>query len=105
MRKNSKWLWQSLKDLRMRSKKGKASSGNNGLKIDGELSFDKLKVAEKFKSFYTAVASKLVEKPPQSFNKFWKNFVESCYRSKGVFQIVIHFQLFLKIKFCSIWTV
>ena len=54
----------------MRSKKGKASSGNNGLKIDGELSFDKLKVAEKFKSFYTAVASKLVEKPPQSFNKF-----------------------------------
>ena len=84
----------------MPSKKGKASSGNIGLKIDGELSFDKLKVAEKYNSFYTTVASKLVEKLPQSFNKFGKNFVESFYRNKGVFfQIVIHFQLFLKTKF------
>ena len=69
----------------MPSKKGKASSGNIGLKIDGELSFDKLKVAEKFNSFYTTVASKLVEKLPQSFNKFGKNFVESFYCNKGVF--------------------
>ena len=30
----------------MPSKKGKASSSNIGLKIDDELSFDKLKVAE-----------------------------------------------------------
>ena len=69
----------------MPSKKGKASSGNIGLKIDDELSFDKLKVAEKFNSFYTTVASKLVEKLPQSFNKFGKNFVESFYRNKCVF--------------------
>ena len=69
----------------MPSKKGKASSGNIGLKIDCELFFDKLKVAEKFNSFYTTVASKLVEKLPQSFNKFGKNFVESFYCNKGVF--------------------
>ena len=41
----------------MPPKKGKASSGNIGLKIDDELSFDKLKVAKKFNSFYTTVAS------------------------------------------------
>ena len=69
----------------MPSKKGKSSSGNIGLKIDDELSVDKLKVAEKFNSFYTTVAPKLVEKLPQSFNKFGKNFVESFYRNKGVF--------------------
>ena len=40
----------------MSSKKGKASSGNICLKSDGELSFDKLKVAEIFNSFYTTVA-------------------------------------------------
>ena len=83
----------------MSSKKGKASSGNIGLKIDDELSFDKLKVAERLNSFYTIVASKLVEKLPQSFNKFGKNFVESFYRNKGVSQIAIHFQLFRKTKF------
>ena len=47
------------------SKKGKVSSGNIGLKIDGEFSFNKLQVAEKFNSFYTTVASKLVERLPQ----------------------------------------
>ena len=70
----------------MQSKKDKASSGNIGFKIVGESSFDKLKVAEKFNSFYTTFASKLVEKLPQSFNKFGKNFVESFYRNKCVFQ-------------------
>ena len=83
--KNSKSLWQPLRDLGMPSKKGKASSGNIGLKIDGELSFDKLKVAKIFNSFYTTVASNLVEKLPQSFNKFEKMFVESFYRNKGFF--------------------
>ena len=41
-------------DVGMPSKKDKASSGNIGLKIDGELSFDKLKVAGKI--LYTTVA-------------------------------------------------
>ena len=69
----------------MPSTKGKASSGNIGLKINDELSFDKLEVAEKFNSFYTTVALTLVEKLPQSLHKFGKNFVESFYRNKGVF--------------------
>ena len=43
---NSKSLWQYLRDLGMASKKGKASSDNIGLKIDGALSFDKLKDAK-----------------------------------------------------------
>ena len=77
--------WQSLKYLGMPSKNGKASSGNIGLKIDGELSFDKVKVSVKFNSFYTTVVSKLAEKLQQSFKKFGKIFVESFYRNKGVF--------------------
>ena len=36
----------------MLSRKDKASSGNIRLKIDGELSFDKFKVAKKINSFY-----------------------------------------------------
>ena len=83
----------------MPSKKGKASSVNIGLQIDDKLSFDKLKVAEKFNSFYTTIASKLVAKLPQSFKKFGKNFVENFIATKEFSQIAIHFQLFLKTKF------
>lgn len=82
--KDSKSLWRSLKDLGMPSKKGKGSASNIGLKIDGELCFDKFTVAEKFNSFYTTVASKLVERLPESVNKFGKSFVNSFYRNKGV---------------------
>ena len=84
-------MWHSLKDLGMPSKKGKAFSGNTVLKIDGTLSFDKLKVAKKFNLFYTSVASQLV----QSFNMFGKNFVAT----KMFFQIVCYSQLFLKTTF------
>ena len=59
----------------MPSKKGKASSVSIGLNSDGERCFDKCVVAEKFNSFYTTVASKLVEKLPKSENKFGKQFV------------------------------
>ena len=56
-------------------------SRNIGLKLNGGVSFDKLKVAKNFNSFYTIVASKL-----------GKNFVESCYCNNSVFfQIVVHF--------------
>ena len=41
-------------------------------------------MAEKFNSFYTTVASKLVERLPESVNKFVKSFVNSFYRNKGV---------------------
>ena len=47
----------------MPSKKGKASSGNIGLRIDGDLLLEKLKVVEK-----------IFEKFPQSYNKFGKSF-------------------------------
>ena len=71
-------------DLGMPSKKGNASSGIIGLRIDVELYFDKLKVAEKFNLFDTTIVLNLAEKLPQSFNRLGKNFVESFYRNKGV---------------------
>ena len=71
--KDSKSLWRSLKELGMPSKKGKASSLNIDLNIGGEVCFEKGAVVEKFCSFYTTVASKLVEKLPKSVNK-WKAF-------------------------------
>ena len=52
--KKLKSLWQSFKDLGMPYKKDRASS----------------------------VASRLVEKLPQSFNKFGENFVDRFYRNK-----------------------
>ena len=82
--KDSKSLWQSLRDLGMPSKKVKTSTSTLGLKIDNEVCFDKATCAQKFNEFYTTVASKLVEKLPKSFNKFGKKFVENFYSSKGV---------------------
>ena len=82
--KDSKSLWRSLKDLGMPSKSCKNTASNIGLKIDGEVCFDKLSVAEKFNSFYTTVASKLVAKLPERVNKFGKRFVQSFYLNKGV---------------------
>ena len=82
--KDSKSLWHSLKELGMPSKKGKASSLNIGLNIGGEECFEKCAVAEKFNSFYTTVASKLVEKLPKSVNKFGRQFVRTFYQRKGV---------------------
>ena len=63
--KDSKSLWRSLKELSMPSKKGKTSTINIGLKISAEVCFEKGAVAEKCNSFYTTVASKLVEKLPK----------------------------------------
>ena len=58
---------------------------NIGLNIDGNICFDRLKVAETFNRFYTSVASKLVQKLPSPFYKYGKNFVSAFYTSKGVF--------------------
>ena len=80
--KDSKSL--CLKELGKPSKKGKTSSINIGLNIDGEVCFEKGAVAEKFNSFYTTVASKLVEKLPKSVNKFGRQFVQTFYQRKGV---------------------
>ena len=80
---DSKTLWKCLKDLGLPSKGTKASS-NICLKIDNELCFDKLKIAEKFNYFYTTVASKLVENLPSCISSFGTSFVYNFYSSKGV---------------------
>lgn len=80
---DSKSLWKTLKSLGLPNKDSQGSS-NIGLNIDGEVCFDKLKVAEKFNSFYTSVAEKLVNKLPKISNKFGENFVFNFYSSKGV---------------------
>lgn len=67
----------------MPSKKGKATASSIGLNFEGEICFDKQKVAEQFNSFYTTVASKLVDKLPKRFGRFGKKFVHQFYRSKG----------------------
>ena len=80
----SKSLWNTLKQLGLPSKKGNISASKIGLRIDGDVCFDNLSVAEKFNSFYTNVASKLVEKLPFCQNVFGRNFVLNYYASKGV---------------------
>ena len=87
----------------MPSKKGKvtASTRSISLNIKGEVCFDKLKVVGKCKSFYTVVASKLVEKLPKRVS-FGKHFVYHFYRSKDVKHYSFHFCSNQKIRFCSI---
>ena len=80
----SKSLWNTLKQLGLPSKKGNVSASKIGLKIDGDICFDNLSVAEKFNSFYTNVASKLVEKLPICSNLFGRDFVLNYYATKGV---------------------
>lgn len=82
----------------MSSKKGKASSVSIGLNIDGEVCFDKGVVGEKFNSFYTTVASKLVEKLPINVNKLERSLYKVFIKVKVLHQIVIHFQWFQKTK-------
>ena len=62
----------------------RALSAKFGLKIEGKLCFEKFSVATKFSSFYTAIASKLVERLSENVNKFGENFVSSFYRNKCV---------------------
>ena len=77
--------WISLSNLGMPSKIASSSSSVNiDLKIDSEICFNKLNVAEKFNDLYVNVASKLVEKLPTPAFKFGKKFVHSFYAFKGV---------------------
>lgn len=50
-----------------------------------EVCFEKETVSEKFNTFYTTVASKLVEHLPQCLNNFGRKFVFDFYSRKGVF--------------------
>jgi hypothetical protein len=54
------------------------------LDVDGERYFEPQKVASAFNSFFTTIASSLVNKLPNPFNLFTNSFV-SYYRSKGIF--------------------
>ena len=71
---------------------------NIGLQIDGELCFDKSIIAERFNSFYSTVAPKLVEKLPERLNKFGKSCVEKFYLDNGVLPKAIRFLLYQKTK-------
>jgi len=91
---DSKSLWKSLKNLGLPSKKAKSSSDSNiGLKINGEICFDKAKVCDMFNCFYTTVASTLVSKLPVLLGVYGKQFVDFFYSKKGVFKNVFSFAL------------
>ena len=76
-------LWQTLKSLGT-SSRSKCDTKNIGLKIDNEMCFDKLKVAEQFNMFFTTVASSLVNKLSQGTGKFGDDHVSSFYQGKDV---------------------
>lgn len=78
-----KQLWQTLKSLGT-SSKSKSRSNNIGLNINDELCFDKLKVAENFNTFFTTIASKLVEKLPAGLGKYGFDHVVSFYQRMRV---------------------
>ena len=80
-------------------KKEISPASNICLKIDDRLCFEKVSVAEKFNLFYTTVASKLVERLPESVNKFGKRFIIAI---KGQYQTATLSPLCLKIKFLGI---
>lgn len=70
-----KSLWKTLKSLGLPSKTGPNSQSNITLKINEQVTFDKTCISEAFNSFYTTVASKLVEKTSAHVDKFGKDFV------------------------------
>jgi len=83
-----------LKNLGLPSKKAKSSSDSNiGLKINGEICFDKAKVCDMFNCCYTTVASTLVSKLPVSLGVYGKQFVDFFYSMKGVFKNSFSFAL------------
>ena len=55
------------------------SDSNIGLKINGEICFDKAKVCDMVNCFYTTVASTLVSKLPVLLGVYGKQFVDCVY--------------------------
>ena len=82
-----------MKQLGLPSKKGFGSTGNIVLKINDEVSFDCSNVAEKFNSFYTTVAAKLIEKLPVVCCYYGKSFVTNFCLSKGIFPNIFSFSV------------
>ena len=87
---DSKSLWKTLKTMGLPSKKTE-SSKSIGLKINDEIYFDPLKVAEKFNSFFSTIASSLVEKLPSCSGKFGKSNAKDYYQKLRVAKILLLF--------------
>jgi len=85
-----KKLWQALKSLGT-SSNCKTKSNSIGLKIDGNLCFDKSTVAEHFNHFFTTIASTLVNILPAGSGRYGLDFITDFYRSRNVSENV--FQL------------
>ena len=77
-------LWDQLKSLGYSSKS--ASSSETILEINGEKCFDKRTVADCFNSFFTRIASKLVDQLPRPKRRFTPDSAsfQQFYRNKGV---------------------
>ena len=72
-----------MKDLGS-SSKTKFSASNIGLNINDEIIFDKYKVAHQFNTFFTTVASNLVQKLSVATGRFGSLIVKQFYVDKGV---------------------
>lgn len=79
---NPKKLWSHFKNLGY--KQNCKVDSNVILNIDGENSFDNAKIANHFNSFFTTIASKLVDKLPNPSNIFHasSNAVKSFYNQR-----------------------
>ena len=82
-----KKLWRILNDLGTGKGKGNTSNSSRiGLNIEGEICFDKSKVAESFNNFFVTIASSLVNLLPSVSGKFGFDFVSNFYKQRHVKQ-------------------
>ena len=78
-----KKLWRILNDLGTGKGKGNTSNSSRiGLNIEGEICFDKSKVAESFNNFFVTIASSLVNLLPSVSGKFGFDFVSIFLKTK-----------------------
>lgn len=73
---------ENIENYGLSSKKSE-SSKSVGLKINDEICFDPLEVADKFNTFFLTVALSLVEKRPSCSGTFEKCFVTEYYQKLG----------------------
>ena len=73
------------KGIQIKSK-SKSKSSNIGLNIEGIVSFDKSAVATKFNTFFTTIATTLVNNLPAPIGNFGKQDIINLYSNKGVIQ-------------------
>ena len=88
--KNPKKLWQILKSVG--TCKNKISSNNISLKIKDEICFDKLKVAERFNSYFSTIAASLVNKLPTCTGRFGLDHIKQFYNQLNISKSSFSFQ-------------